>query len=135
MIARILKFWFVKINRTFCVTGMCSEEEGLVAVSRRNIYTDKCICFNSVLQPFQFILPHFKIKQCYVGNADDPQRETSMLFTINFALKHAVREGLEPIRCEPPCHEKTCFCHLQTTKVQFSLHIHTVLSVLLFFTA
>ena len=25
-----------------------------------------------------------------------------------------------------PCHEKTCFCHMQTAKVQISLRIHTV---------
>ena len=25
-----------------------------------------------------------------------------------------------------PCHEKTCLCHMQTTKAHISLHIHTV---------
>ena len=31
------------------------------------------------------------------------------------------------IRYEP-CHDKTCFCHMQTTKAQISLHIRALIS-------
>ena len=34
-----------------------------------------------------------------------------------------------------PCHEKTCFCHMRTTKAQISLRIHPVWSAPLLFAA
>ena len=34
-----------------------------------------------------------------------------------------------------PCHEKTCFCHMRTTKAQISLHIRAVWSAPLWFTS
>ena len=34
-----------------------------------------------------------------------------------------------------PCHDKTCFCHMRTTKAQISLHIRAVWSAPLLFTA
>ena len=40
------------------------------------------------------------------------------------SLKAIIRD-LEG-RLGNPCHEKTCLCHMRTTKAQISLHIHTV---------
>ena len=34
-----------------------------------------------------------------------------------------------------PRHEKTCYCHMRTTKAQISLHIRAVWSAPLLFTA
>ena len=43
--------------------------------------------------------------------------------------------GLQLLLVYELCHEKTCFCHMWTTKAQMSLRIRTVLSAPLLFTA
>ena len=50
-------------------------------------------------------------------------------------LEHIARHLDEQGLMYEPRHEKTCFCHMQTTKVKISLRIHAVWSAPLLFAA
>ena len=58
------------------------------------------------------------VLQLAVKTRVENQRKTAQCRTSKFRiLKHHINE---------PCHEKTCFCYMQTTKAQISLHILAV---------
>ena len=54
-----------------------------------------------------------------------PQPHERFLFFTMFAKKCHFLDNFSNVIIEPH-HEKTCFSHMRTTKVQISLRIHTV---------
>ena len=58
------------------------------------------------------------------------------IFFALYALPKQVLENLhKEVKINEPCHEKTCFCHMRTTKAQISLRIRAVWSASLLFAA
>ena len=99
-------------------------------VLQDNVYF--CICMISSYYWINIVwtkFPDRKIRQVWANSLDPDQiaRSGSTLFAIPSAsFRHKPYE---------PHHEKTCFCHMRTTKLQFSLRIRAVWSVPLLFAA
>ena len=70
----------------------------------------------------------------YLYNMGPPEAHKSVVLLI-FLLGHCNGASEFAFSINEPCHEKTCFSHMQTTKAQISLRIRAVWSAPLLFAA